>query len=439
MSIFSSVTTAIFKRSSEQLLEKYESKLQKLADQQSADQLLDDLYKLAVRSINDGNEQVFYKTVELLQLAFGKGIFLEDELDNVKSLFILTMSLQRYYAAEHVLSLYRPLLRWGLPVLAKLPEHLNLISVLAYKYGQHFLISRIIEIVFMVMSKQEMKAVLQQDCLNTLKVIGIGAVRKNDTGLYREINSRYNQWIGRHMQKSNIAVVTDCQLFWLHGIVQKDNLEMYTAWLEINDAVLASGLVNSQELLDFLNGWCQIFGQAGLNPFSQLGPAMLNNVISISLATEDIALIKPILQKLGQNLCCIIGVHDLKSSFAVLFPLFEWGRNIFQNELRFPGNGDGIRQKYLFLIIRQIMMIIEQIARKNVMSTSGDIIIQLYRLWSVYPTLPCNSMRVKKFCQFLMLYWLRTSHRVKEISSYEEITKPQLFSLQEMDNLRGLI
>lgn len=439
MSIFSSVTATLFKRKSEQLLAQYDTKLHKLADQEYADQLLADLYELAVSSINDGNEQVFYKTVELLQLAFGKGIFREDEPGNIKSLFILTMSLQQYHAGEHVLSLYRPLARWGLPILQELPEQFTLMSSLAYKTGQHFLISRIIEIVFLVMSKQETQETLCQEFFDTLKIIGIGAVRKNDTGLFREINSRYSQWISKYLHKSNTAYVTDCQLFWLHGIVQKENVEMYDTWWGVTETVLVSGLVNSPELIIFFNGWCQIFGQAGLNPYSKLGPAMLNNAIANVLATEDIVLIKQVLHKFGQNLCCIVGVHDLQNSFAVLFPLLERGRTIFQGELKYPGDDDGVRRKSLFMLIRQIMMIIEQISRKDIMSTPGDVIVQLYRQWSKYPSLPCNSMRVKKFCQFLMLYWLRTNHRVKEYSSYEEITKPEMISIQEINNLGYLI
>jgi hypothetical protein len=132
--------------------------------------------------------------------------------------------------------------------------------------------------------------------------------------------------------------------------------------------------------------------------------------------------------------------HGLAGGFALILPLLEIGRELLALELKFGSadNAGSFRQQALFLLVRENLALAEYIARRDMVTTAGDILAELHRLWLGAGR--ANPKAAKRFCQLLAAFWLRTrgSHAKRAVIS-DDLAIPTLLTETDKQRLGFLL
>ncbi|QJW44628.1 hypothetical protein HA075_01875 [bacterium BFN5] len=399
------------------------------------------LMKSIYRCINDcivqNNHTEAYQAVDLLKLALGERLARSNESMRLMALAVAALRTKQPDIASHILEAYKPLIR-NLSDDERVVaiEQLTLIAMVALKARYNFMIPKVADTIFTIIEQQdkrlEKKIILAG--LRGLKIIGVMALRRHDEALFREISLRIGNlhYIDEDIAKAVVGVLNE----WLHRAIKQEDQVMFLLVLQ-----LCLHYIDKNELSDDIYDlivveWQNLAGTAALNPRSRMAAETIDFLLMIAEKRFNAAFWTLVVSAAAKTGRLAVSQHDdIEISFSTLYPLLDAGRRMLSAELKFHKSSDGLRQKILFLIARECVMIASLIARKDMTSSTGEVLSKLYDCWINDPQVRGSQKSIKKFCQFLMLYWMKYRHRQSRRGFLDQgaITEPSLLTDAEKE------
>lgn len=399
--------------------------------------LLNRIYGLVQSAITKKDTVIIYKAAEVLKTAFGEGLVRNDEPVRLMGLVARTIHSRQYRAAVVVMDAFRPMILHlpvqSLPIAA---DQLALIAAMTCRIKQNFLLSRVTELVFFLF---ENKMLFQAspgfalEVLKPLKLVGLLALRRKDADLFREIcicwkNGKPIGYCG-DIARVSLQVWT----VWLHRIVKMDRPEIFNFLTEVVWLQITEGRLLNEDIKCLLAEWQKHAGVACLNPRSKITAPILEFMCNIAEYKKEVAIWDLTIRHVGEVVKLAISRREFETVFPVFYPLLEKGRQLFVLELKFGKYSDGFRQRILFTILQECIMLISYAMRQNFSVTSGEIISQLGSYWLQHPQAGGHKKSIKKFCQFFLLFWMckRRKQAKKEEPFNKFLLEPMLLSEEE--------
>lgn len=376
-------------------------------------QLLQRTYLLLSTAIHRGDAALAYQAVELLKQSFGEGMTREDEPIQLMGLVAASLRIKQGDVAAHILAAFRPLLR-NTPAeqLSLLAEQLELIGVLAYKEKQFFLITKVMEAIFEIMERRAEGAEPQQlvSVLQAIRMIGNLALRRKDTALFREIGVRLTQCLDDIPLElsEKLAVLL---IGWLHRIAYSSAYDMLAILEGCVWRMLEQNKMTDTAMQQLWREWRNIAAMSCLNLQDRLAPWTVTFCFLVAEQRQQLASWRTALEIGGHIARVAVAQHGLPRAFPFLFPLLDTGRRLFNAELKFGryGEADDWRARVLFNLAQEVLHMANLLSRSTLTQTPGDVIAEVFHCWLQYPACSdiCISEKsVKKFCQFLFLFWV---------------------------------
>jgi hypothetical protein len=86
----------------------------------------------------------------------------------------------------------------------------------------------------------------------------------------------------------------------------------------------------------------------------------------------------------------------------------------------------------LFAVVKESLIIISFAAKQELVGSSGQTIVDIFKCWVENPAMAANHKSIKKYCQMLLLFWLKDKRKVKKNLPYTNVlTEPILFTDSE--------
>lgn len=407
----------------------------------SASRLLKELYLCINLAIANRNQTAAYQVIDLLKLALGERLARDNESIRLMSLAVAALRAKQADVAGYILDAYKPLMR-GIHGNERVTaiEQQTLIAMVAFKARHSFILAKIADHIFVTMEQADGhsgRPVISAG-LRALKIIGLMALRRRDEALFREISSRVSslKLADEVIAKEVAGVLSE----WLYRVVKTDDHILFVSLLSLCSWYVEDKAVAKPALLVFIAEWQALAGTAALNPRSDMAARIIDFLFSLAEKRYDEQLWLPVISAAAQTARLAVSQHGLETGFFAMFPLLDTGRRLLAAELKFRHTTDGLRQKVLFVIIKESVMLAALIARKDMTSSTGEIIARLYDCWTDYPEARGNPKSIKKFCQILLLYWLKTRQRKsrRELPDSFDFAVPALITKAERERL-GLI
>lgn len=397
-----------------------ESQLSKLTQQQQIDRVtgkavMRQLYKILHTSLTDGQAADTYRALDLLKLALGHGLGRDGEPARLTSVVYLALRTNRLDAAGHCIDAFRPLLKSMTEM--ELPtaiEQLALIAVMSLKQRQNFLAARAVELIFFGIG-------ISDDAVRTavsraIRLAGLTALRRQDTGLVREMQAKIVSWLAAEPIDSPIhEQVAWVLTAWLHQVVKAGNIPMFELVTQYIDQLAEKKILSEKALASIIVECAHLSGMDSLNPCSQLSGQIAMFSLELAVEIRSISIWRQSLDGVMQAARLTVNQRSLTESFTVIYPLFEIGRRLLAAELTAAPRQDLFRQKALYILIRECLQLVEFVARQNFTTTIADIIEQIYQEWIKRQAYAGQHKSIKRFCQLLFLYCTRIKRRQKGI------------------------
>lgn len=409
-------------------------------DGHGAQPLLKKIYVIINKGMADNHSAAVYQTLELLKLAFGYGLVGFGESTRLMAIGIRALSSKKFDIVGLVIDAFRPLVRQLPPegvIIAV--NQLTLLGVIALKKKQNFLTAKAVDCILFIMEqnngKDERKVVVA--AIKGLKILGLRSLRRRDLDLFREINKRLSSWfIARPAADGINAEIANILMAWLHRSVWLNEMVLFSV---IRDAI--SNLVKAQAFDEkgieiIIEGLGDVAASASLNPNSPIASLILTFMFELGNERKSKELYLRIIAIAGRVAKLAIHRHGLVPSFAILHPLLEYGRKLLWEELNFIEWADENRQQLLFRVVRENLILLTYAARQNLLGSTGESIVDIFKCWIGYSEVIIQPKSVKKYCQLLLLFWLKNKRQAKKYMPCDaEFTEPILFSNREKQRL----
>lgn len=403
-----------------------------------AGRLLKELYLCINLAIAKADQPIAYQAVDLLKLAFGEGLVRKNEAMRLMALAVAALRTGQADIAGYVLDAYKPLLR-NLKDAEQVAaiEQQTLIAMVAFKARYSFMLAKIADQIFSMLEQPENQAKrrLTSAGLRALKILGLMALRRRDEALFREISGRVgNLDLADQAIAEEVAGVLS---EWLHRVIKADDHVLFASVLSLGRRYAKEQATPKPALALFIAEWQNLAGTAALNPRSNMAAELIDFLFTVAEKRSDEPLWLLVISAAAQTARLAVSQHGLEEGFTALYPLLDAGRRLLAAELKFRHTTDGLRQKALFVIIKECVMLATLIARKELTSSPAEIIARIYACWADYPGVRGNPKSLKKFCQILLLYWLKTKQRKsrQEIPGPFDFSEPALITQSERDRL----
>ncbi|WP_094605059.1 hypothetical protein SPSIL_031050 [Sporomusa silvacetica DSM 10669] len=371
------------------------------------------LYKILHTSLTAGKSDDAYQALDLLKLALGHGLGRDGEPARLTAVIYLALRTNQLDVAGHCIDAFRPLMK-NMTVI-ELPVaigQLGLIAVMSLKQRQNFLAARAVDVIFSVTGIQD--EAVRRAVIRAIRLTGLTALRRKDTGLVREILAKMASWLPAEQVDSPLhEQVAWVLIAWLHRIVKAGNVPMFELITQYIDQLAEKNTLSEKALASLIVECAHLSSMDSLDPFSQLSGQI--GMFSLELAVEirNISIWRQSLDGVIQAARLAVNQRSLTESFTVIYPLFEIGRRLLAAELTAAPRRDLFRQKALYILIRECLQLVEFVSRQNFTTTIADIIEQIYQEWIKCPLNPGQHKSIKRFCQLLFLYCTRIKRRQK--------------------------
>ena len=398
--------------------------------------LLKKIYIIINKSLATDNSIMAYKAFDLLKLVFGYGIMRPDEPARLMAICVGALHRNKLDIVSFVLDAFRPLVR-ELPSEATCSaiDQLTLISVVALRKRQNFLAAKVVECIFYIIEQINMNAQknISMAAINALKVIGIFGLRRRDTALFREINTRITLWLMGNPKTSDLSPeIVKMMTAWLHRIAGNNEELLFTILTDGMVRLVEVRVLSGSVLEEIVDEWGNIAASACLNPTSPMSSLIMEFLFKLAHKENTYKLWKKLMEIAGRVAKLAVSRHGVKTAFMVVYPLLEFGRNLLWAELKFIEYVDELRHRLLFEVVRECLIILSYAARQNLLGSTGETISEMYKGWIRQPNIAINHKSIKKYCQFLLLFWLKNKRQAKKyMPSDNELTEPLLFSNSE--------
>ncbi len=398
--------------------------------------LLKKLYTLINKSLVADNSVVAYKALDLLKLAFGYGLMRPDEPARLMGICVGALNNNKLDVVSFILDAFRPLVR-ELPAEATCAaiDQLTIISVVALRKRQNFLAAKVVECIFYILEQTNVKAQgnIPVAAINALKVIGIFALRRRDAALFREINTRITLWLVGNPRASDVSQeIVRMLTAWIHRIAGNNETALFVILTEAIVSLVGAKVLAGNFLEEITEEWGNIAASACLNPTSPMAALIMEFLFAIAHEENSHKLWKTLLGVAGRVAKLTVSRHGIKGAFMVMYPLLEFGRSLLWAELKFLEYVDELRHQLLFQVVRECLIIVAYAARQNLLGTTGETIAEMYKCWITQPDITVNHKSIKKYCQLLLLFWLKNKRQAKKYMPCDtDLTEPLLFSNAE--------
>jgi hypothetical protein len=420
------------------------AKLQKLTRQKrpdpaSASRLLRRIYALLYDSIAV-NPVVTYQAVELLKFAFGEGLRRANEPGRLMAAAVTALRANQPDLAGFILDAFKPMLRYlTTEDVPETVEQLVQISIIAGKAKQNFLVAKASENIFAMLEQQNCAA-NQPLCavfLRALTAIGTVALRRHDDDLFREMATRIACWLATKPSDAVSSELVALLSTWLHYIVKTDQPIQFSIVEELTVQLVETKVLSDEALALLFVEWTNLAGTACLNPNTSIASLTLSLMLQLAAKRHKQEVWALATKSTGQVAKLASAHHgNLTGVFQVIYPLLEAGRKLLIIEIRFGEYTDELNRQALFMVLEECLAIVTFLARQDMTTTTGEVISDIYKHWSNSPCLRGNPKSVKKFCQLLLLFWVKIRRRQAKrgMPINQDLTEPML--IVEKDRLR---
>ncbi len=409
-------------------------------DRQVVQPLLKKIYKIINQGMITNHISAVYHTLDLLKLAFGSGLVRSGESTHLMAIGIRALNNNKPDVASLVVDAFRPLVRQLTPddvVIAV--NQLTLIGVTSFRKKQNFLAAKVVDCILFIMDQgtggAEPKVLTAS--VKALKVLGVLALRRRDAGLFREMNIRLSVLFAASPRTDYLTVeITSMLSAWLHRIIWINEPLLFTVMVDF-----ISNLIRDDVLVgDGVEGIIDELGDAGssacLNPHSPLTTLILDFMFTLGNNQKTMRHYARVIAISGRVAKLSVYRHGIVKAFSSIHPLFEFGRTLLRAELKMIESIDTTRQKILFSVVRENLIILEYAAKQDLLGSTGETIVDVFRCWEKHPEGIMNLKSVKKYCQLLLLVWLKNKRNGKKYMPNDTaFIEPILFSNRERQQL----
>ena len=402
-------------------------------DKKAVQRLLKEMYALVNKSIANNDAMTAYQAIDLLKLTFGYGVMRQDESVRLMALSIAALNKKNPDIVSFILDAFRPLIRQLSPEsIPGAAEHLTLIGVIALKQKENFLVAKVTECIFLITDRTDAPGdqKIVAAVLKAFKVIGVFSLRRRDISLFREISVRLSSWLTiNHPQVDTTEELVGMLVAWLHRIVGINDLSLFEMIEESAVSLIESKVLveNNMELL--FEEWGNLAASACLNPNSLLAGNIINFLFTIASQEKGNKHWIRVVAIAGRVTKLAVSRHGIAQAFNVFFPMLESGRTLLWSESRFVQCIDECKQEMLFAVVRESLIIISFASRQDLIGSPGQTIVEIFKYWVEKPAMSDHHKSIKKYCQLLLLFWLKDKRQVKKhLPHNNELTEPILFS-----------
>lgn len=380
--------------------------------------ILSRIYKIINASLHAGKANDAYRGFDLLKLALGQGLGRPGEPVRLTAAVYLAVKSNQLDIAGHGIDAFRPLLKNMKPdEVPAAVEQLALIAVLSLKKRQNFLAARTVEVIAVGMGTAE-DDTGHASVMRALRLIGLFALRRQDTGLILELQSKIETWLT--IAPSTVSTqeqVAGILSAWLHRIVKTGDASQLEILTQYIDQLVKKELLAEPAITNIIAECNYLAGMDSRNPYSRLTGAISMTNLELAVQMRTVSIWRQSVDGAGQAARLAIAQRTLTECFAVGYPLFEMGRRLLIAELNAGPLQDSFRQQALYVLVRECLQLIEFVGRQNFTVTAADIIDQIYLDWLERQGNVGHNKSIKKFCQLLFLYCTRIKRRQKRTTA----------------------
>ena len=328
--------------------------------------------------------------------------------------------------------------------LPEVARQLTAVGLYALKEKENFLAAKAADGIIALLTFRKIIASeeLVQLCLQGIKAIGAAALHRHDIGLFREIAVQLADWVDKKSYPEISRNLVGIFTVWLHDIVKNEDEQGMEVMTDFLFQIIGRKEFSDDEIRLFLQEWLRFAGIAALNPESTLAPSMMFAGLQAAAKQGDLLLWTLAISAAGQIPAQGIQQRGIEKAFSVLYPIFETGRILLGNELKFGGDGyaDSYRQQALLVVVNESLILMNLAARRSLISSVDEMIAEVRSSWLQYPPACYTRKQAKKYCQLLYFYWRQTQgksgHRGKEAE--KELIVPLRLTEQERKRLKFL-
>lgn len=380
--------------------------------------ILRQIYKIINASLKAGRPDDAYRAFDLLKLALGHGLGRPGEPVRLTAVVYLAVKSNQLDVAGHGIDAFRPLLKnMKSNEVPAAVEQLALIAVISLKKRQNFLAARVVEIIAVGMGVAEDDA-SRAAVMRALRLIGLFALRRKDTGLILEIQTKLTAWLAAapltlsiHEQVAGILAA------WLHRVVKAGDAKLFEILTQYIYHLVEKRLLADTAITNIISECNYLAGMDSLNPYSQLAGTIAMTSLELAVQVRTDSIWRQAVDGAGQAARLAIAQRTLTECFAVVYPLFEMGRRILIAELNAGPLNDSFGRQALYILVRECLQLIEFVARQDFTVTAADIIDQIYLDWIKRQGNIGHKKSIRKFCQLLFLYCTRIKRRQKRATA----------------------
>lgn len=438
------------RRSLGRKIKQYTTKVEKLAKMETQQEavvkkLLKKVYSELDAAIDCTEADKIHKLLDILKLAYSSGVMRQDEPFHLRAVSVKAIRKCEPGLAGFVVDIARPMLKQltAAKVVAYI-EQLTIIGIYALRERHNFLAAKVTDIVFQGLERltwtKNPGAMVA--ALKSLGRIGSLALKRNDLDLFKEIGTRIFALLKTDKQGTvqDIKVrqaIAGVLTNWLERAVRSDRTEIIEdLWLFTAIAV-KNGIASEDILLDMLKEWETIANTASLNPYSRLSDIIISEILDTAYKQYSYEFFCRIVYEVSQSGILAVNHQELADAFKVIRPLFDLGRKLMVDELKFGVEGNySFRRQAMFLVVKECLVIIDYLNRKDLLKNSPDVIFEFCSLWQTDESARFTGKSAGKFCNLLLLQWARVKEKqAKKTLKCQALLAAELLSEQEIAKL----
>lgn len=401
-------------------------------------QLLKNIYTIINKGLDRNHPIAIYQALDLLKLAFGNGLVRPGESARLMAIGVRALNTNNPDTVSFVIDAFRPLVR-QLPseAIVNAVDQLTLIGVVSLKRKHNFLTAKVVECIFFIMEQTNHAADrrVAVAVIRALKVIGVLVLRRRDSALFREMNMRLSAWLADNPKADDIAEeAVKALAAWLHRIIWLGDVPLFTMMADSAYSLIEAEALTDKGIGLIVDEWGNVAASACLNPTTPLAGLIIEFLFKVANHNnQHWVQVIAVAARVGK---LAVYRHGLLASFMVIYPILELGRRLLWSELKFIEHSDELRLQLLFRVVRECLTLLTYTARQNLIGSTGETIVDLYKYWVGQAEIAVNPKSIKKYCQFLLLFWLKNKRQSKKYMPCDsELIEPILFSDIEKEKL----
>lgn len=409
-------------------------------DRQVVRQLLKKIYTVINKSMAVNDSIATYQALDVLKLAFGYGLVRPDESARLMAIGVAALNSNKPDIVSFILDAFRPLVRQlPPPAVVGAIDQLTLISVVALKQRQNFLAAKVVECIFFIMEQTNVTGdrTVVAAGIKALQVIGVFGLRRRDTALFREINMRLSLWLVANPKTDDITEeIANMLTAWLHRIVGLGDVSLFTIVADFTFGMMEAEVLCDDGTSIIIEEWGNIAASACLNVQSPMASLIVDFMFKVANKQSSHKQWIKVIGITGRVAKLAVSRHGLLPAFMIMHPMLEFGRKLLWAELKFVECVDELRQQLLFRVVRECITILAYAAKQDLFGSTGQSIVDLFQYWVGQPNIMANPKSIKKYCQLLLLFWLKNKRATKRNMLYfTEFIDPTLFTNMEKQRL----